>query len=634
MKDTYSSEINYLIKIGIPEKLINDMKIENICMAKAIVDGYDWKKRLGRDLDSIEEKAIIQSILRAKVLSKEGHAYLTKLIENMKKSGKTEKEAYGVIINLAINKGLKNQSGYNYTTVLINPKKIREVELTKKETEVTENTVLRAVSEHLDEIEKKKIQEYYMNLGMSREKIETRGIRNIYLAREIVRRYDWENLLEEPLNEEEEKNIVELIIKNEWLKKEKGNCLNKVIHRLEQEELSDQEIYGTIINLASNAKQIDFEGLNYSSLLGGTANIEGIKGNEDITKVSKTTVLKVSTKMQQNLMKELARLKIANKFFKEKKIENVYMAIEIVESYNWKKNLGRKLTKKEERNIIQTILNKSVLDKDKCVYLEKLEKRLRNRGLSKQDASGFIINLAINGGMKSQSGCEYSRILTGDIDIEELEIDKIDTTVNKNTIIKVNSNFISKQEEHKIKNELMEIGIPEDFLEEKAIKNIYMAKAIVEGYDWEKTIGNKLDSEDKKNIIQAVLHSKTLNEGKSIFLSRPMLKLERLGLSEQEIYATIINLGVNRKLIGEKAYTYQDVITKRIDDEMFELSEQDTIVTRETVEKAGRASRKIMKKAVREVKGKKTMLPLSSITSVFNVFDYIAGEKNKPAEEK
>lgn len=264
----------------------------------------------------------------------------------------------------------------------------------------------------------------------------------------------------------------------------------------------------------------------------------------------------LSKRQEQKIIEELEALGIDRKFLRQKSAHNLYSAKRIVKEYDF----GRKLTTIEEKGLIQAILGNSLLNKENYCYLYVLMKNAKQMGLEKQDIFGMIINLGVNGKILEDPGFGYTYLLANRMNSQEKigqYKDEIAKNVTEIMILKAASNGISEQEVKALIAEMKTLGISEGFIQSKDISNIYIAKTVVERYEFER----ELTREEKRSLIQSILNEISLQKGNNThYLSVLMQRFEQIGLDEQEIYGTIINLGVHRRIIDKPGYGYTDLL--------------------------------------------------------------------------
>lgn len=255
------------------------------------------------------------------------------------------------------------------------------------------------------------------------------------------------------------------------------------------------------------------------------------------------------------LAKELESLGVNKYVIQQKDSNNLSMAKKIVEDYDF----GRDLKPREKGALIQRILDKRPLNQERTRYLATLIKRLRELGFTEQEAYGLIINLAVRGSILKEPGYGYSDLLLNNNNVCQTLGDKIeakDTAVSYMTILKAVGDTLSEEEEKALRSELQVLGIHSHLIKQRSAENLYMAKSIVENYDF----GIPLTQEEKKAILQAILDSSELNRRPGNNLFRLMHVFYEIGLNEQEIYGGMINLSVHGKAIKEPGYEYNNLL--------------------------------------------------------------------------
>jgi len=97
---------NRINELELSSDICEDKSVRNIYMAIKIVDEYfkDYKKEDDSYITEEERKIIVEQILDSKCLNKKRGSYLSTLAEKLKNVGLDEKEQYGFIIRLAVEK--------------------------------------------------------------------------------------------------------------------------------------------------------------------------------------------------------------------------------------------------------------------------------------------------------------------------------------------------------------------------------------------------------------------------------------------------------------------------------------------------------------------------------------------------
>lgn len=551
-----------LIDLGLDEEFLEEKDIKNVYMAKKIVDNYQFRDELKPE----EKRAILKSILMNKHLNKDNSRYLSNLVNNFRKIGLTNQDAYGIIINSSIEGSAIEETGYDYSVLIHSPSKIFELsQKTKKlNTIVKLQTIQKAKANSIDEEQSENIKQELIDLGIEEEFIEQKDIRNIYMAKKIAENYKFDN----ELKPEEKGAIIKSLLDSYSLDKRNSCYLTTAISNLKEIGLEEQDIYGVIINFAIKTSKEDESGYDYDSLLTkSSSTVKRLLENEKkLNKRVSSVITKIATinqasKIETNkIRQELLDLGIEEEFLKQKDIKNICMAKSILDSYQFDKELELE----EKRAILRDMLSNVVLNNGYGRYLTTLACNLEKIGLTEQQVYGTIINLAINGNIINKKGYFYSTLLGSKektMDLYNYK-EEIDMDVNPVTIHKAMSNNINEEQEEKVKQELIGLGLDEEFVEQKDIKNLYIAKTIVEEYQFDE----ELKPEEKRAILKEILKKSTLNKGQTSYLSAMTTNFRKLGLGEQEIYGAIINLAVNGDIIDEPGYSYNklQVSPKRI----------------------------------------------------------------------
>ena len=547
---------NVLIHLGVESEFIEKKDIKNVYVAKQIVEGYDF----GREISEKEKKTLIRSVLDNSLLNT-NTCYLTSLIHAMEQAEFNKQEIYGTIINLGVNGKVLDEIGYGYASLLGNTDNVRQTILEYKnkiQMDVSEGTILKAKSNNLSEEEQEEIKQKLIDLGVEKDFLEKKDIRNVYAANQIIEKYNFEK----ELSGEEKKSLIQSLLNLSVLNKNMEIYLTTLIQNMEQIGFNIQEIYGMIINLSINGKVLEETGYSYSDLLiNKNDSCQSIKEYKCFiqTKITEGTMIKAksinqSKDYQEEIKRELIDIGIDSNFIESKDIRNVYVTKQIVEGYNF----GKELTKEEKKSIIIAVLNNSGLNKNGSRYLTTLIQNMEQIGFSLQEIYGMIINLGINGKVLEETGFEYNILLENKNSVTKLNEyrHKIRTNVTTGTILKAKSLNLSEKEQEKIKQELINLGIDKNFIESKDIGNVYIANQIVQSYNFDENISN----DEKKVIVKAILDNAGLNKNGKRYISTMIYNLEQAGFCEQEIYGMIINLGINGSVSVEKGFSYKDFL--------------------------------------------------------------------------
>lgn len=543
--------------LGIDENIINEINEKNLYVGKQIIDGYRFK----RELTTEERRVIIEAVLGNSIL-KRNHILLTTLISNMERIGLDKQQRYGMIINLGINGRVIEKSKYAYVDLLQNNNDVCHTIAQYKDeisTDVTEGTILKAKIDSLNQEDIHKLKEELSTWGIGKEFIDSQDDKNLYIAKQIIDGYHFKR----SLTAEEKKAILERILSNSALEK---SYLVTLVQNIEQIGLNQQQIYGMIINLGINGRVIEEKGYGYKDLLCNSNNACKTIGkykDKIPTIVTESTILKAkSDSLNQEdvdkLKKELIDLGLDKEFIELKDESNLYIAKQIVDGYNF----GRELTPEEKKAILKSILNNVKLNKSKSNFLSTLIQNMEQIGLNEQQVYGVIINLGINGIVTEKTGYDYSKLLANQNNACQTigrYKDEIQTKVTEGTILKAKTYDLSQQDVQKLKEEFSALGINKEFIDLKNEKNLYIAKQIIDGYNFNRP----LSTEEKRAILEAILNQSSLNKDKFIYLIKLIQNMEQIGLNEQQIYGMIINLGINGRVLEKNGYNYKELLNNK-----------------------------------------------------------------------
>lgn len=462
----------------------------------------------------------------------------------------------------------------------------------------------------MDESRKNKLLEELEILGISKDFLEEKAIENIYEAKRIVEEY----ADKEQLTQREKKALIQSILDSHVLNIKRRNMLPKLIQKFKDMGLSEQEINISIINLGVNGRILEKTGYGYtySDLLTNHDNschiIEMHKEELQKCSVSNITMLTALSKTLDEAEESELRegLELPNEVVENKHIRDLYIAKAIVERYDFEK----KLTSQQKRALIQAILDNSYINNSKP-YISNIMRRFEQIGLDEQEVYGTIINLSIDGRMiEEKNGYLYRDFLSNNEDTwRTIESQKyrINTQVENREVLTAVSRYLREEEQKRLVDELLEVGLSKEFIELKSMGNLYMAKAIVEGYEFSR----EFTRDEKRIFIQLILNNKFLNkEGrKTASLSKLMQRFEKAGLDEQEIYGSIINLGIDGNLTDMTGgFTYTDLLINKndvfYDVERYYRDQMHIDITEDRIQKARLKSEKIMQRAVRNQKNK------------------------------
>ena len=585
--------------LGIEEETILEKDTENLYMIKKIVEEYSQKENITDE----ESKAILQTMINNKSLNKGESGKILRLIQGFERIGLSGDEICGTIINLGIKGYVTPIIGYDYNRLLSSSKKILELEKYKSviETKVDRNALEKiCFNSHAGTINEMDLISEYENLGIEREFIDSKDTQNLLMAKKIVDEYEFER----KLSSREEKAILRLMLRDASLNKGNKGHISTLVKNLKEIGLDTQEAYGVIINSSINANTKSSKNIGYSSLLHNRNNVlelaqykDNIEKNVDELSLDIAVMNDLEDNEKKEIVKKYEKMGIAPEFIQKKDIRNLYIANKIVNEYKFEEELEPK----DKKAILECILNNSYLDTQQGNQLTFLIKNLYKIGQKKQEVYGTIINSAVNGTAIKRKGYSYSKLISSEKITSKLQEYKneIETKVSKMTIRAASLNTLSKEEVLALIKSLQELNIPQEIIDNKNIKNLYIAKDIVDSYQFN---GN-ISDEEKCILICSILSSSKLNKGKSSLISL-VQEIERTGLKDQEIYGIILNLAINGSITTQKGYGYAELIQKP--EKFQELIKQNveikTNVTEENIEVARNKAKRIMKKTVKQIK--------------------------------
>ena len=211
LKNLKQEFINY----GLSQKFIEEKDVRNLYTVKQIVDNYPFEIELNQE----EKKAIIHNLLNRVYLNKDNF-YLSRCIEVYEKAGYSKDQIYGMLINLSISSSENSKNRFNYTIALTTPfaflQNIKENGNIIPNYKVSDISILIAQSKSLNKDDIVKLKNELINLGISEDLIKRVDVRNLFLAKQIVDRYNYKR----ELDNKEKSALICNIISN--------TCFNKL----------------------------------------------------------------------------------------------------------------------------------------------------------------------------------------------------------------------------------------------------------------------------------------------------------------------------------------------------------------------------------------------------------------------
>ncbi|MCL2354422.1 MAG: hypothetical protein FWC68_00735 [Oscillospiraceae bacterium] len=344
------------------------------------------------------------------------------------------------------------------------------------------------------------LKQYYRDLGIPEEIIRIYTSNNLRIAKQVVEGYNFGR----EITSEEKKALLQEILNNSKCKGKNNTYVRKLIENLNKKgNLTEQEIYGIIIRLAVDG---GIDKYSYTWMLQGSMHVEKfiehyVQNKEEIDlSITKTTIQRaiaynLSKEDEEQLAEYYRGLGVPDEFIKSKSTKNLYATKQIIDGYNFE----RELRKREKGQVLQSILKNVLLDKEnrnlgRLRFISILMQRLERLGFNEQERYGIIINSAVSGGI---DGHNYSDMLNSSKPLEKFakhyiqNKERIDLNVNEATIQRAMADNSTKEEEERLKEEFERFGIIREFLDSKNTRNLYSAKQIVEGCNFGREITDK-----------------------------------------------------------------------------------------------------------------------------------------------
>jgi len=408
-----------LIKMGLYEDDIRAINTRNLIDAKKIVDGYEFVRKIS---DSERKALILAIITRQKSLLSKDY-YLADVMKTLKEMGLSEQEVYGTMINLSLEKNVvqkdaddKNRYDFSFLLSLKRNREELKAHNYPIKTRVQEDTIKKATSQHLTEEELKetvpnniKIIKELTDLGINEADIKDIKIKNLIDLKTVVDGYKFQR----DVSDKEKKALILAMLEKTKTYLCRELYLSSIIDTLGEMGLSEQEVYGGIINLCINRNvvqkdKIDTRRYDISFLLTAPKSRQALKEHNYAIKtiVEEDTIKNASLKyltkeelgeMQKGKKSNIQIINELKKFgFNENdlqgiKVKNLEDAKQFVDEYDF----GREVSAEEKTALIYAILTKPKQYLGNC-YLSSIKETLEEMGLSEQEANGAIINLCID----------------------------------------------------------------------------------------------------------------------------------------------------------------------------------------------------------------------------------------------
>ena len=615
----------YYINLGIEQKFIERKKPRNLYMVQKI---FERSITSTKCTDDKMRAIVLVNILNSTALDIEdmSNNRLIQLLANIRKKSDPNENIYDTFIGLSLD-NLQNET--KFSAIIRNPINVlneklnkenvvdKNIESIKKREKIkTRNKVEKVtVGEEKIEEAKQEMQKLRVNL----EKYKYIDERNFPALMKIINGYQFQDTV----TNVDKIAIIDQILNSASLKDRAQ--LERLIRRINKTGMNEQEIYGSIINLAIN-NSTKKKGVSYSILLDGKNEVSKEDFEIEVTD-QLIARARVAQKMNEKFTQE--DIKISKNMFKTRcknktilenvSDENICAAMMIAEKVKYE----RQLTTVEKTCIVENLLNNTVLRTSSYPYLTRVIVTLEDKGMTEQEVCKGIINICTNQSSQKK-GYSYSTILKDQRLLEQIEKEDFDFNITEETIRK---NCLNSQREN-ITDEMLEeayqkaldIGIPKELLEDKDKRNIYEGLKILENYKFDR----ELSEEETLVILQSLLSCKKLNKGKGYSFSNLKNKYAELGLTEEEICGAIINTALGNTKTG---YSMAKILPNA--KMILELSKEDidTVVSEKHIQKAIQKRKKAFGTMKKTVNIMKKNNDIGEIEKIGRKIDALCAEK-------
>ena len=550
---------NQLIDMGISNEFLTSIKIDNIYSAQQIVKKYFENQEID---EGIKKSLIVNLLNNSSLAGTSTPCYITSLLKGIRNCGYSYRDSCGLIINMAMGINVIGKVGYDYSRFLHNHRLIDEFKKLKNKInpKVNQTVIEKARWQSLDEKEISLMyEELEKKFGISRETLELKDERNIYMAKKIIDIY----FNDEWIEDSEKGILIQCILNNSFLNKDKKVLLFPIMNQFEDLWQNPKKMAGMIINL-SLGDALEATGFSYDAIIQNTNNarkkIEKYK-DKIITSITPTTIMKakietMGTKEEKKVLSEIEKIGIEKDFIKNVKSNNLYTAYLLLE----KCCKREEMSKENKKVLLKRILSCSDLGTNATSNLINIIQLLNRLGFDENEICNFLINGATNGIVINNKKYSYKDIITNAKNLHyELSKnkDEIPTQITPITILKAKSQMVSLKDIENIKQKLIENGVEKEMLDSRDEKDIYVANQIVESVFQNNIITEK----SKSQIIYFILKSATLAKKNNTHIITILQNLELIGVGEIESMSFIINGAIKGKIC--KGCCYSDLLLCR-----------------------------------------------------------------------
>ena len=588
-------------QIGMPNESLSfeylkNKAAPNIYLSKMIAEEYCKSNNIE---DNRVKRMIMYAVLSNKQLDYVAKG-LTNIIDNLLQSGFNKEQINEIIINSAIGEALQfNGKSYSYSTFINNSDGILnkissenninllgKVNLKKLENyyeniEYSQMSLFSYKTNQMETIfisqeEQENIYTELEDLGLNREFIEEKEIRNVYCTRWAVKTYcDKNNITDKDVIGA----LIFSILDRKVLNKDRTQYLHTLINNLSSMQLEEEELCALIINLGvTNSSMIaDVGGYSFNSLLGNSNNCIEKLGDffGDLRlEVEDKTITMALERFKESALKEvieksknldetevealkdhLSQIGISDEVMKGKSSRNIYISNWIVEQYCDKHEIADIKIKK--------MFTLAVLDVDSLnestTYISTLLEKMKIEGLEDDDICGIILNLAGNSMARKTNGISYIGLLQVPNTVADvLKDNNLPSEISEINMATFISESLDEEEKEKMYEKLNELEILKEIQKEKSDNNLYIALWILEKYCSNHDIS---DNKTKNKILTKILKNKSLNEGGYMTLSTILQSFERIEWNQDEIVEMLVECTKTGKIIiDDNKFTYSQLL--------------------------------------------------------------------------
>lgn len=584
-KDRLIAQI--LKRIGVKEEF-TDKKSElykeshNLYWAKRIVEGIDWKKEIGRNLEQEEIAMFIESIVDYKRIGKT--RALPFLYKNLMLAGLSQEEAcrFIVIGSVDSNYPISNLLGHREITKEFVKQNLEYYK--NRRVEKWDIDKAKIVHKVKNDSDGKDIKDRLIKLGFNPEFIEIQRTDNLYWTEFLVDNMDFSR----QLSTEEKVSMMEQILDLTFLSKDGACKLVTTCETIrEMFNLPVEKIGDLLINITINGAKA---GLGYKKLISTQEYWQQLEKEELNTEINEATLLEVRIlkKIRENKERDFYKQQLLDLGVDEKRMENsltkdLIWTLGLFNSINFEDRLSRSLEPMERKIILESLLGRK-LD---GTTIQGIYEKLNNLGV--ENIPEVLVNASL--GYSGVNGFNYSQ---GDSQDEMKKVlqgnyDKLNTKVT-DIILRKKTNEVLIDEDNYIE-ELKRIGVKKDFFEEgnpnqKKKRNVYWINKIVDDYNWDKYFGRPIEESEKAFLVERLLMPVIMNTNMEVYIGNAINYMIEKEVDSEKICGYITKLALYSSKVKGLSYTTFFSNKKNIDLFLKNTSEYDYIIDEECLKKA------------------------------------------------